>query len=392
MKKLAIITTHPIQYNAPFFKLLTERKQIEIKVFYTWSQSADGKKFDPGFGKSVQWDIPLMHGYAYTFVENNSTDPGSHHYKGISNPSLVREIQVWGANAILVYGWNFKSHWKVIRFFYKKLPVFFRGDSTLLDQKKGIKQLLRKVVLKYIYSYINIAFYAGVANKAYFEAMGLKKSQLVFMPHAVDNDRFAANDINIARGSSLRQALNIGENATVFLFAGKLEEKKQPEFLVERFISLKNKKAYLIITGSGKLEKHLKDFFSDHPFVKFIGFKNQFEMPAVYNSCDVFILPSKGPNETWGLAINEAMAAGKAIIASDKCGASYDLIEQNKNGFVFKNDSMSELISALAFFADDKISAKSMGLLSLEKIKKYSFKMDCEAIENTLFTIGRTKE
>jgi len=40
MKKLAIITTHPIQYYAPIFKLLSERKKIEICVFYTWGKDA----------------------------------------------------------------------------------------------------------------------------------------------------------------------------------------------------------------------------------------------------------------------------------------------------------------------------------------------------------------
>ena len=60
MKKLAIITTHPIQYNAPWFKLLAERKNIIIKVFYTWSQVLNEEKYDPGFGKNIEWDIPLL--------------------------------------------------------------------------------------------------------------------------------------------------------------------------------------------------------------------------------------------------------------------------------------------------------------------------------------------
>ena len=175
MKKLAIITTHPIQYNAPLFRLLTERNEIDIKVFYTWSQSAAGKKFDPGFGQDIEWDIPLLEGYEYTFVNNISTAPGSHHYKGINNPTLIKEIKEWGANSLLVYGWNFKSHLTAIRFFSKKIPVFFRGDSTLLDEKKGLKKIIRRFFLKYVYSHIYTAFYTGSANKAYFKAMGLKE-------------------------------------------------------------------------------------------------------------------------------------------------------------------------------------------------------------------------
>ncbi len=388
MKKLAIITTHPIQYNAPLFRLLTERNNIAIKVFYTWSQSAAGSKFDPGFNRHIEWDIPLLDRYEYTFVDNIATAPGSHYYKGINNPTLIKEIQEWEANAVLVYGWNFKSHWAAIRFFNKKIPVFFRGDSTLIDEKKGLKQMLRRIVLNFVYSYVNIAFYAGVANKAYFKTMGLKQKQLVFMPHAIDNSRFAANEVNIDAVSKLRQELEISGDALVFLFAGKLEKKKQPDLLIESFVALNIESAFLIIAGSGELEQTLKDAYLSHPFIKFIGFKNQYQMPAVYNCCDVFVLPSKGPNETWGLAINEAMAAGKAIIASDKCGASYDLVKNNKNGFVFESGNSISLKAALKFFLNNKREALVMGKASMDIIKQYSFQQDCIAIERSIKVAG----
>ena len=109
-KRLAIVTTHPIQYYAPLFKMLHKRGLINIKVFYTWSQSQQGAKYDPGFGKSIEWDIPLLEGYDYTFVNNISSKPGTHHFSGIINPSLNAEIEQWNPNAILIIGWSFKSH------------------------------------------------------------------------------------------------------------------------------------------------------------------------------------------------------------------------------------------------------------------------------------------
>lgn len=78
--RLAIILSHPIQYYSPLFKCLSERKVVEIKVFYTWGQSVNGKKYDHGFGKAIEWDIPLLDRYDYEFLENVSKDPGSHHF------------------------------------------------------------------------------------------------------------------------------------------------------------------------------------------------------------------------------------------------------------------------------------------------------------------------
>src|ERR1700743_166628 len=101
MRKLAIITTHPIQYYAPVFKLLQQRGQIAIKVFYTWGGQSV-QKHDPGFNKAIQWDIPLLEGYDYKWVENTSTQPGSSHFKGIINPGLIDEVKEWQPDAILV--------------------------------------------------------------------------------------------------------------------------------------------------------------------------------------------------------------------------------------------------------------------------------------------------
>ncbi len=384
MQKLAIITTHPIQYNAPFFKLLSERKNISVKVFYTWSQSQSGSKYDPGFGKEIKWDIPLLDGYNYCFVNNVSSKPGSHHFKGIDNPTLVNEIETWGANVVLVYGWSFKSHLKVMRFFKGKIPVLFRGDSTLLDKQTWVKKVLRQLSLKYIYSNIDVALYAGNANKNYFMAYGVKEKRLVFMPHAVDNDRFAASEKNNSTAIEIRNNLKIPKKAFVFLFAGKLEPKKQPDLLAKIFCELNNKNAHLIIVGNGVLEESLKQDFGTQENIHFLDFQNQQTMPALYAACDVFILPSKGPNETWGLAINEAMAAGKSVIVSNACGAAYDLVEEGKTGFVFEKNNEKMLKNNMKYFLENKTELVRMSKTAIDKVSSYNFIADCLAVEETI--------
>ena len=348
-RKLAIITTHPIQYNAPLFKLLSESKSFDIKVFYTWSQ-AQNEVFDKDFGISRSWDIPLLEGYDFTFVKNISPDPGSHYFKGIINPSLNKEIEEWKADALLVYGWAFSSHLKAIRYFSKKIPVFFRGDSTLIDEPAGFsfKKAMRRIFLKWVYSHVSYALFVGSANKKYYAVHGLKPAQLVFAPHAVDNSRFLADQNEyIQKAKRWREQLNISEKNIVFLFAAKLIKKKDPELLIKAFLSLNNSQTNLIIVGNGELEKELKEKYKSYKDINFIDFQNQGQMPVVYRMCDVFVLPSKGPGETWGLAINEAMACGRAVIASDKCGCSEDIILPGKNGSVFEAGDVESLTNSM---------------------------------------------
>lgn len=382
MKRLAIVTTHPIQYNAPLFKLLAERKNIDIKVFYTWGESVLEKKYDPGFGKVIEWDIPLLEGYEYEFLENTAIEMGSHHFKGIINPGAITIIKKYNPDAILVYGWSFQSHLKIMRYFKNKIPVLFRGDSTILDKTGFISNFKRKIFLNWVYRNIDIALFTGSSNFDYFRYAGVTKHKLYFAPHAINNELFRSNDKSIRDESDqFRKQLKIGVGQIVFLFAGKFEHKKNPLLLIQAFIEANLSNAHLVMIGNGVLENEIKNRSDNIDNIHIIAFQNQSIMPAWYQLADVYVLPSQGPGETWGLAINEAMAAGNAIISSDKCGASADLVQENVNGFVFCSEDRQQLKNLLITLAIDKIKLDKMKVASVNIIKDYSLENLAKAIE-----------
>ena len=382
MQKLAIITTHPIQYYAPIFKLLTERKKIEICVFYTWGEDALKDKFDEGFGQKIEWDIPLLERYNYQFLENIAPHKGSHHFKGIDNPTIIEEVKQYNPNAILVFGWSYKSHLKIIRYFSNKIPIWFRGDSHLLDEISFPKRIARKLFLTWLYSHIDKAFFVGTNNKKYYQHAGLSDKKLTFAPHSIDNSRFTPTEENQKKAKEWREELGITEDDLVWLFAGKFESKKSPLLLLEAFIQRQNDKEHLIFLGNGELENELKQKSKSYSTIHFLPFQNQFKMPIVYLLCDIFVLPSKGAGETWGLAINEAMAAKKAVIASTKVGCAIDLIQSNQNGFVFQSESIDSLKDVMNKITSQK-QAKEMGEVSYQIIQNWSFEKIAETIENS---------
>jgi len=364
MKKIAIISTHPIQYNAPLFKLLTERKKIEIKVFYTWENSKD-KIYDQKFGKEIKWDIPILEGYNFSFVKNISQNQGSHHFKGIVNPSLNQEIEEWKADAILVYGWNFDSHLKAMKYFKGKIPVYFRGDSTILEESKNLKTLMRRIWLKYIYHFVDYAFYVGTNNKNYFLKHGLNEKQLLFAPHAIDNERFFDNTGEYSKkAKQWRTELGFNEEDKIIIFIGKFEKKKNPLIIIEaakHFETDKNIK--FLFVGNGQMETEMKQNSGKN--VYFLPFQNQSVMPIVYRLGNILCLPSSY-NETWGLVVNEALACGLQIIASSKVGCAVDLIN-NETGIIFESENIENLIETIK-----KIS-NSKNFFSNSIIKNYSF-------------------
>lgn len=386
MQRLAIITTHPIQYNAPLFRMLSERSRILIKVFYTWENSQNGV-LDKNFGKQVKWDIPLLEAYEYQFCRNTSNDQGSHHWRGIVNPTLIKDIENWRADAVLIYGWNFQSHFKAMRYFKGKIPVFFRGDSTLLDEKFGIKTILRRILLTFVYKYIDYALYVGTNNKHYYLKHGVKREQLIFAAHSVDNQRFIGFDAETEQEILLwRKELGISNDDIVFLFAGKFEQKKNPILLLQAAEQLQDMNLKFIFAGSGILENALKLAAKDIRNVIFLPFQNQSRMPILYRLADVYVLPSKGRGETWGLAINEAMACKRAILASTKVGCAVDLVQTGKNGYIFESENLSDLVNKIKKFNKQIIT--EMGENSQMIIEKYNFSAFCNAIESKLQAIN----
>ena len=176
---------------------------------------------DKDFGIEREWDIDLISGYDHVFVKNTSTAPGSHHYKGIINPFLITEVAAFQPEKIIVYGWKFKSHLQLMHHFKGKIPLYFRGDSTLLDEPAGfsLKKALRKLLLQWVYRHVDFALSPGTASDAYFLNAGLSAYQIIRAPHAVDNARFSGAETPDMHSSydesaqNWRKELSILENA-----------------------------------------------------------------------------------------------------------------------------------------------------------------------------------
>ncbi len=340
-RKLAIISTHPIQYYSPVFRALAKSNDIDLRVFYTWSQAASNNMFDSGFGAEVTWDIPLLDGYQYQFVQNIAKHPGPDHFGGLNTPTLVREIEAWRPDAVLIYTWNSRSHLTALRHFKGKVPVLFRGDSTLLDRRTWWRSLMRRVFLTWVYRHVDVAVAVGSNNRDYFAWCGMPLARIAIAPHSVDTVRFGADsELHDAMAAGWRKEMGIGPEEIIILFAGKLQHQKNLDLLIAAFGAVSDR-SHLVLVGNGELEGHLKAKAQRIKSVHFMPFQNQSRMPAVYRLGDVFILPSQ--QETWGLALNEAMASGRAVIASSMVGAACDLIHPGKDGWMFESGDQKAL-------------------------------------------------
>ncbi|MCX6702377.1 MAG: glycosyltransferase family 4 protein [Candidatus Wolfebacteria bacterium] len=391
--KLAVLTSHPIQYQAPLFKKISGSGNFDLMVYFNWVGGSKAASFDKEFGQEVKWDTPLLEGYSYKFLDNFSLRPSSG-FLGQINPDIVKEILANRYDAIIVMGWNSFTNWLAfLTAFISRTPVFLRGENPLNQEiiKNPFKLKLKKMLFRLLFRGIKKFLYIGEENKKFYEYYGVSEEKLVFCPYAVDNERFVAEARKLKpQKNELRRKLGITRESPVILFVGKLIEKKRPMDLLRAYeLLITNYKLpklpSLLFVGDGELRSGLENYAKDNNIsgVHFAGFKNQSEISEYYAIADILVLPS-GAGETWGLAVNEAMCFGSAVVISDMVGCGPDLIKNGENGYIFPLGDIKLMASRFGDLMSDPLKMKSFSEKSLEIIGRYSYNEDIQSIKEAL--------
>lgn len=339
--RIGFLVSHPIQYYTPIFRELA--KLCDLRVFFAHRQTAQ-QQAQAGFGVAFDWDVDLLSGYRSEFLENISRQPSTNEYSGCDTPGIAHAIADGNFDAFVVPGWGFKSYMQAVSACRRAgVPVFVRGDSQLIGPRNVLLRIAKAIAFSRLLRRFDGFLYVGQRSREYLLHYGAPADRLFFSPHCVDNDAFrAASD-------AARRSTDGGLRTTKrFLFVGKLLERKRPmDLLKAAAILQKERPVEVAFAGSGELEGELREF-ARNSGVKaiFHGFVNQSEMPGVFAAADVMALPSDGL-ETWGLAVNEAMACGLAAVVSDAVGCGPDLVEQGVTGAVFPLGNVDMLASAL---------------------------------------------
>lgn len=361
--RLAVLSSHPVQYYGPLFRKLAE--MVELHVFFAHNATAS-QQAAAGFGRAFEWDIDLVSGYQHSFLKNVARQPTTARFAGCDTPEISDRLTQGGFTHVLSFGWHLKSliqgMWAAKR---QGLAVMVRGDSQLGTPRSHAKRLVKRFVYPKLLSGIDAALYVGVKNRAYYECYGVRQSRLFHSPHAVETERFSAGATPEAR-AALRTALGVGADSKLILFAGKLVEFKRPLDTLAMVALLRRggMNAQLLVAGSGPLEEELRtQALASAVPLHFLGFQNQSQMPAVYAASDVLCLPSTA-RETWGLVANEALASGRPIVVSDAVGCAPDLAADGTAGRTFPMGNIGAGAEALGAVLAKQAAAASIAAIS----------------------------
>lgn len=381
-KKILVVTSHPIQYQTPFFKKVAENLGVQLLVIFCWNFGVE-EKIDPEFGISIKWDIPLLDGYNYKFLKNFSTNPSSEFW-GQVNWGVTKEILIFRPDFILILGWNSFTNWlSIFTAWVCGIPIILKAENPLNQEhlKSKWKLFIKSIILRIFFKGVSAFLYIGKENKKFYEYYGVPQKKLFFGPYSVDNDFFfEESNVLKKKREEFRREYYLKSEDTVLLFVGKLINKKRPQDLLEAYkIALvQNPNLKLIFVGDGELRLDLEKKSKDLPGVFFVGFKNQTELPKFYTLADVFVLPS-GAGETWGLVVNEAMCFGLPIIVSNMVGCSSDLVIENKTGFIFQYKNIRDLSEKILL--SEKLKNNN---ISKDLVKEYDFSNNLKSLEKII--------
>jgi glycosyltransferase involved in cell wall biosynthesis len=364
-RRLAFVVSHPIQYYVPLYQWLARHGDVELKVFYTW-HAATAPVRDHGFGQPIAWDIPLTEGYEHEAVPNTARDPGTHHFLGLRNPALAQRVLAWRPDAVHVTGWAWLSHLLLLRdLAHRGVPTLFRGDSHLLDaERAGLVARAKALVRRQVFRWPTRFLYTGEANRRYYLAHGVGEARLCHAPHSIDAGRFAGPSHDDA-ADRWRAELGIGPDRVALLYAGKFEARKRPLELMRAALGLADPRFLLIMAGAGELDAQVRELAAQAPErFRVLPFQNQSRMPALYRVGDIFVLPS-AYGETWGLAVNEALASGRPVVVSDRVGCAADVVDDSC-GRVFPRDDWAAMAAAIGALAASRAALeRSRGAAAL---------------------------
>jgi glycosyltransferase involved in cell wall biosynthesis len=383
--RILVVPTHPVQYASANFREMARHPRLDVQVAYC-SLSGAEPAHDPEFGTVVQWDVPLLDGYPWIEVPNRGN--GSESFWGLRNPDLWKLIRSGNFDALLcLTGYRRASFW--ICYFAARsrgIPFLFGTDAASFEPREPspFKRFLKRIIWPRIFRLADQVIVVSTPGREMVQSLGIPPERIALLPNVVDNQWWRSASDKVDR-AAVRSSWNIEKDARVIVFCAKLQEWKRPAHLLQAFAQAQVPNSFLVIAGEGpsraNLEAEAKHLgVSDR--VRFLGFVNQSQLPAVYTASDLMVLPSE--YEPFAMVVNEAMLCGCPVVVSDHVGSARDLVVPVAPDFVFPYGNIAALASTLQRAFGDPDRLQSLRITVRARMDTWSPKDNVSALVDAI--------
>ncbi len=359
MKRRVVLLTEIIApYRIPVFNALARRDEIDLEVMFLAEN-------DPSLR---QWEVYKDEiSFRYQVLPSWRKRLGKHNV--LLNSGLSAALEKAKPEAIICGGYNYLASWQSLLWARRRqIPFVAWVESNARDHRSGnpAAEFLKRKFLRSCAAVV----VPGKSSFEYVTGYSVPEDTIFTAPNAVDTALFGRR-AEEARRQAESQRKELGLPARFFLYVGRLVPEKGVFDLLQAYGTLSQDlrtQMGLVFVGDGAARAALMNDAPDG--AQFKGFAQRDQLSNYYGLADVFVFPTH--SDPWGLVVNEAMACGLPIIASDVAGCVADLLTDGWNGRVVASGNVEELASAMTELARDGGLRATMGKHSLERISAYS--------------------
>jgi glycosyltransferase involved in cell wall biosynthesis len=331
--RVLVLSEIPTPYRLPIYRLLAESGQIELDLVFL----AESEPDRPWRLEQDLAGVPhsVLPGYAPTIRTRRNT------FVYEINPGIFGLLRSKRWDLIVIGGYAVFAEQTAIAYArIRDIPYVLHSESHLRKPRRRIVSAAKAAVLPRIVRGAAAGFATGSAAAKYLEHYGLQRERIRIVPNTIDVESYAARSTRArSEAQSIRDDMELPEH--YLLYVGRLVEAKGLLDLVEALDALGAGAPTVVAAGEGPLASALEA--SGH--FRLLGFQDQNRLIDLYALADAFVLPSR--DEPWGVVVNEALACGTPVIASDAVGAAEDLITDGVNGLIVPAGDTAALAGAL---------------------------------------------
>jgi glycosyltransferase involved in cell wall biosynthesis len=381
-RRLALLTEIIAPYRIPVFNALAARDDIDLQVIFL-------SETDPSLR---QWHVYKEEiRFSYEVLPAWRRHVGK--YNLLLNRGVGAALRRARPQAVLCGGYNYLAFWQAAWWAKSRsLPMLLWSESNAHDLRPHHRAV---EFMKVRFSRLCKAFVAtGKSSRDYLICIGAPGERIFTAPDAVDVKLYATlADKARQRASEVRA--RYGLPPRYFLCVGRLVPEKGVFDLLTAYAELEESERSqigLAFAGDGACRSQLAERAAviRPGRICFCGFVHREQLAELYALAEALVFPTH--SDPWGLVVNEAMACGLPIIASEVAGCVPDLVENAENGFIVPLGNVGELVRAMRTVLSNSAVATKMGARSALRIQAYSPEACAEGLAKAVvFACGGTE-
>jgi glycosyltransferase involved in cell wall biosynthesis len=332
MIRVLVISEIPTPYRMPAFERIAAHPDIDLHVLFCAEEEPDRP-----------WEIESDYAFSYEVLPGVAPTLRTRRDTFVYelNPSILGVLRKSPHDVLVVSGYSvFAEQVALLWARVTGRPYVLLSESHLGKVRSSWKQVVKQAVLPRVLGHAAAGLATGSAAAAYLSYYGIPPGRIRIFPNTIDVAAYR-DAANAARDRRPEVLAEHELPDRFILYVGRLVERKGVLDLLAAHAALPADTPSLVVVGDGPL----RDAIERYPRARALGFVAPRELPQFYGLADLVVVPSH--DEPWGVAVNEALAAGAPVVVSDAVGAGPDLVQSGRNGLTYVAGDVAALTETI---------------------------------------------